>query len=324
MKTKGILLFILMLLSSQAFAWGKRGHESVASLAAQLLAKENPKNRILLSHSYDLGYYANVPDFIWKNLSEDVRNRERYQHYIDLELFDKEFKSRGEKTGVEAPWISDRVKFFAKYPGIPDNAGRAPWRIQELADKLTEITKKLRNRNLPTNERQPLQAQWLLHAGVLGHYIGDLGMPLHVSEDYDAKKAGQGGLHSWFEDLMVDENYPHLATEVFAQAKSQWKDFQKFNRKKTPFVLAIELGANSQKVLPEMLRIDKVTGRKDIDKAAAAYKKMIVERLAASVLRLALIWSNQLDWSYNGERFYYWMGTPEFIEPVQDKTEIKK
>jgi hypothetical protein len=321
---KTLLFLSLLAFSTHAFAWGKRGHESVASLAAQLLAKENPKNKVLLSHSYDLGYYANVPDFIWKNLSEGVRNRERYQHYIDLEIFAKEFKARGEKTGVDAPWDPNREKFFAKYSNIPTGAGRAPWRIQELADKLNELTKKLRDPKLKPTERQPIQAQWLLYAGVIGHYVGDLGMPLHVSEDYDAKKTGQAGLHSWFEDHMVDENYPNLATEVFTRARSQWKDFQKSNAKKSPFILAIELGENSQKVIPEMLRIDKVTGRKDNQKAAAAYKEMIIDRLTASVLRLALIWSNYLEWNYDGDRFFYWMGAPEFIEPGRDVTDSKK
>lgn len=306
--------------SSSSWAWGRRGHEAVASLAGRMVAQDNPSANFLSDHSYDLGYYANIPDFVWKK--PETYKKEHFQHYIDFEFFEKAFK---EKNGGKDDWNPNRTKFFAKYSNINTKAGRAPWRIQELTDKLAEITKQLKtNKKLTSDERRKLQGDWLLTAGVIGHYVGDLGMPLHVSEDYDGRKSGQDGLHSWFEDAMVDELYPTIQQEVYNRAKSRWKDFQKANAKKSAFDLAIELGKDSQKVIPEMLKIDKTVGRANNAKASEAFKEMITERLAASVLRLALIWSNNSNFSFDNQRFYIWQGEPAYIEAVAEKIDDDK
>lgn len=316
---KIVLLLALTFSATQSWAWGRRGHETVASLAAQLLAKEHPQGKFLIHHSYDLGYYANVPDLVWK-ANPDVRQTETQQHFIDFEIFEKAFKESfdGSAASSASPWIPDRKEFIKKYPQIPTSAGRAFWRAQELNNELANITKKLNDKKLTVNERQRLQAQWLLYAGVMGHYYGDLSMPLHLSEDYDGKKAGQGGLHSWFEDQMVEQLYPDFTAEVFRRARSKWKDFQKANSGKSAFDLAMDLGNESRKQIPELLKLDKKTGRKDPSKASLAYKEMIMDRLTASVLRLALVWSYHLGWDYNGDRFYMWQANPEYIEPVKE------
>ncbi|NJL26207.1 MAG: hypothetical protein HC902_14330 [Calothrix sp. SM1_5_4] len=60
---------------SAVWAWGKRGHQIVAETAAHLVAGQ-PEARFLRNHSFDLGYYANVPDVIWKKpATYDIEKR---------------------------------------------------------------------------------------------------------------------------------------------------------------------------------------------------------------------------------------------------------
>lgn len=307
------LILVIALLSPCTWAWGRRGHSTTASLAAQLLSKNDPNGKFLSNHSYDLGYYANVPDFIWKAKPE-IYKIEHSQHYMDLEIFEREFK----KAKDSNPWNPNRQEFFKKYPKIPTKAGRSFWRIQELAQKLSEITARLKDKKLSRDEHRRQQGEWLLTAGILGHYVGDLSQPLHVSEDYDGRNAGQAGIHAWFEDKVVDEIYPHLDNEIFAAAQAKWPEFQKTNANKTPFELAQDLASESQKNIPELLKIDKTTKRAKVSLAAEKYKPMVIDRLTAGVLRLALIWSKNLNWPYDGDRFYNWYGEPTYMAPPED------
>lgn len=85
---KLLLLCSLLFPYSMSYAWGKRGHEMVGSLAAQLLAKEYKGGEFLLYHSFDMGYYNNAPDLVWKSDS-DTYKKEYNQHYMNMENFEK-------------------------------------------------------------------------------------------------------------------------------------------------------------------------------------------------------------------------------------------
>ncbi len=86
-------LLLMMFSNASAWAWGRRGHSIVCQTAAYLVAEE-PKEFFFKEHSFDLGYYCNVPDVIWKSLpTADV---ETPQHFINIEIFDR--KLRGSKS----------------------------------------------------------------------------------------------------------------------------------------------------------------------------------------------------------------------------------
>lgn len=305
-----VVFFVVLLNLSQAFAWGKRGHEMVGSLAAQLLAKEHPQGAFLASHSFDMGYYNNAPDLVWKANSE-IYKKESPQHYVDIEIFERAFKKRNESKA----WIPSRMEFTKKFPEIDEKAGRSPWRIQELVARLEKTTQSLKKKNLSKKEKHLLQEQWLVTAGLLGHYFADLAQPLHVTENHDGQLTQQKGLHHWFEENVVDELSPLLYEAVFAKAKNQWKDFFEKHKKMSAYELSLELAQNSLAALPRVLEIDKKQGRSSEKKVASAYKEIVVERLSLGVLYLATIWGTQLDWTYDGDRFFNFVATPAYIEP---------
>ena len=325
-----ILLLMCIVVSSRAHAWGKRGHETVGSLAAQLLAKELPRGRFLSNHSFDMGFYNNAPDLVWK-ADPDTYKKEFPQHFLDLELFDRAFakaalsappvtaappKNVGtDGSSITAQWNPSRAQFFKTFPDLDEKAGRAPWRIQELCLRLDKIVQDLKKKNLSKKEHHQLQEQWLVTAGILGHYIADLAQPMHVTENYDGQLTKQKGLHHWFEENIVDDLYPAITDEVYKKAQGQWKSFYQTHQKMTAFDLSLELVKDSHKNLKRVLDLDKKLGRVSERKVSGEYRELVIERLSTGVLFLATIWSQHLDWPYSGDKFFNFVVKPDYIEP---------
>jgi hypothetical protein len=291
-----------------AQAWGKRGHAIVAETAAYLVS-EQPNASFLKSHSFDLEYYANVPDIVWKTPA--TYDTEAPNHFMDMEIFNRELK----ESKVERPFELSRLEFNSTFPKIRDNAGRAWWRIREFDDKLTAISNILEKSNLSTSERQQSQSDWLLMAGTLGHYVGDLSQPLHVTENFDGQMTNQKGVHSFFEELLVDELSPELEVEVFQSAKSQWHDYHKRFMSKSVLEVIQSLSTESNAELPEVLKNDKSKGRLSLSLATGTNHKLIVARLSRGSLALAEIWQRHTGWKFDGKKFYQFIGSPEYIYP---------
>lgn len=296
--------------SQNSFAWGRRGHSLIGQAAAYLVS-DQPNAEFMKGHSYDFGFYNNVPDFIWKRPAS--YETERYQHYMNLEVFDRAFAAKPE---IKDPMSLSRKEFDEKFPEIKQESGRAYWRVREFYDQLEAVSKELRElKDEKGKARQKIQERWMVLAGTIGHYIADLGMPLHVSENHDGEMTNQRGIHSYFEEKCVDELYPELATEVMNRAKKEWPAFTKKNSSKSVLELLTQLGNNSRKNIPKMLEMDKKSGRKNVKKDAKMFHSMIVERMTESTLVLAELWRRQLGFPFDDNRFYFFGSEPEFIKP---------
>src|SRR5438045_1363522 len=99
-----------------AFAWGRMGHDLSARVASQIVTGTTKKS-FYKAHMFDLGYYANVPDLVWKKPAPyDV---EWTNHIMDLEIFDREIKKAVEESrfpAKEDPYDLSRAAFEAKFP----------------------------------------------------------------------------------------------------------------------------------------------------------------------------------------------------------------
>src|SRR4051812_37927007 len=109
-----MILVIALLRPEQAAAWGKRGHAMVCETAAYLVAEKTKKTDFLKDHSYDLGFYCNVPDVVWKR--EATYKKEWFNHFMDMEIFDRELKD----ARVEKPFELPRVDFEKAFPNIKE------------------------------------------------------------------------------------------------------------------------------------------------------------------------------------------------------------
>lgn len=301
-----------------AGAWGKRGHQIVGENAAMIAAQE-PNASFLRGQSFNFGYYANVPDFIWKR--PETYEAERAQHYMDLEIFDREFAKQPE---VKDPLLLSRAAFDAKFPEIKPQMGRALWRIRELYADLGKVTAELREMKETSGAaRQKLQEKWIVLAGVIAHYVGDLSQPLHVTDNHDGQKTNQKGVHSYFEDLMVDENYPDVNCEVHRLAKEQWAAFTKKNSKKSETDLLMDLMRRSEKEIPKLLAMDKKSKRENAKKNAQLYHALIRQRLVDGTLVLAELYRRQVGWIFDNNKFFFMAGEPEYIPPGEAKSASK-
>lgn len=309
------LLLVFSTYSSLSHAWGRRGHALVCENAAYLAVSQKPPSNdvpFLKAHSYDLGYYCNVPDFIWKRAG--LYEKEHSNHFMDLENFEREIKESDRNSAFQL----SRSEFEKKYKNISEKEGRSWWRIQELDALLKATTAKLQNKKLTRKERQALQGDWLLQAGVMGHYIGDLAMPLHVSENYNGQLTGQKGLHGYFEEELVDELYLQkdfgLQEKVYQEAFKIWPQFLEKNKNTDILTLIRELSKDSQQAAQKLLADDKRIGRANLQKAAQEHKALVVARLMQGTLYQAMQFYRHMDFEFDNNKFYEFRETPAFIE----------
>ena len=298
-----------------AHAWGKRGHQIVGDVAAILATETGGADAAFIrGHGFDLAYYGNVPDFVWKK--PDTYQVEWTNHFMDLEIFARAVKSDADED--KQRWFEmDRRAFDSGFPDVKQEAGRSWWRIRELDTRLEKIAADLKAlpADAPRAERHRLQEQWLVVAGTMGHYVGDMSQPLHCTENYDGQLTGQKGLHAFYEDKVVDALYPEIGVDALRIARRKSQAFAKAARSRSTLDLVRKLTEDSQAQLATVLKADLRVGRSDVRKASHAYKRGIAERLAAGALTLAEIWKRRTGWTYDGEKFYAFAGTPAYIYP---------
>lgn len=236
----------LLLSSLPAFAWGERGHDAVARIAARLLANdEDPEvaawGKLLASKEHMLAHLANIPDIAWRRGGPEMDRLNSPSHFIDLEFMlpNGELKEKQEFPATIAAYkklllanCSSKKSPCAPGETIADKlvkAGHAPFRIEAMSKDIARLLGEVKKaggtpvqtaQSASSNDaRTELVSQALLEAGLLAHFVGDLANPHHTSADYDGWKTGQGGLHSYFESELVDAQDLGLEAEVYLDAK---------------------------------------------------------------------------------------------------------
>lgn len=295
------LIFILISATSlNVFAWGHRGHEIVASVAARLL-EEKESMKYLLENEFSLGYYTNVPDMIWKNLGKETYETERPQHYMD---WSEKLASIFQKPqNIPLAFDEYKKKMGDKYD---PNDGRSPWRIKQFFEKCQELARNL------TREKQ---MDLLLCAGILSHYTGDLSQPLHATNNFDGQLTGQKGIHSFFEDDMVNLLDPQLKVSVLKKAMTLYAKEVKKNRDYNQLVR--DLITESHGRVDTLLKLDKKIGRKNNQATAEQYRPLIEEFLARGAVYTALVWKEFFKnvKRFDNHRFYDFNGKPDYVQP---------
>lgn len=174
-----IAIVLLFGLSS----WGEKAHRKINSSCVEFFPSELQSLKawapILADHSSDADFKKK------KDKTEFVK------HFIDIDNYDDfNKKHRIEENFDQAYLKYGREKIYKE--------GTLPWSTDSTFRALVQNFKK---------------GNWekaVLTAADLGHYVGDGFMPLHVAANYDGQLSAQTGIHSRYEETMIDRNIDNI------------------------------------------------------------------------------------------------------------------
>lgn len=200
-----LLVIILVGFSS----WGFLVHRTVNQLAIYSL----PAPLQAYFHA-DMKYLVeNAPR---PDIRRNTDKTEDTKHFIDLEMF-------GPNAVNDMPmeWEA-AVKKYGK-----DSLIKYGWGPYNAMMQFEHLTQAFKSKN---------KDSILFYAADLGHYIGDLHVPLHTTTNYDGQLTGQKGLHGLWESYIPElsinqyELYnKHKAVYLKHPAEALWKDIRHAN-----------------------------------------------------------------------------------------------
>ena len=213
---------LLVALPTTVWAWAGTQHLQINKAAGHNVPEEMAAFR---AFSRSMALHGIYPD-LWKEADSDETPR----HYFEPDQLPAQTDIRELSTVM--------AEAFAKMGLTAEGIGIAPWTINDL---LAQMTAAMR-----TNDWV-----WAARCGAaLGHYVGDLHMPLHCTRNYNGQDTGQMGVHMRLEIDMVKAFFHpdqiHPAPAVYIE---------------NPFRAIMEWTAHSTTLVPAILDADLVAKR---------------------------------------------------------------
>jgi len=256
--------------------WGAVGHYKIAERAVD--ATTTKLNAFLTANLAQLTYpasainggkikpsatefvpLADVPDVVWKsNINRTgvgVRPQENWNHYADMDFAGAGGQSLFDLCGVDtaAPTLTattlkltDWLTYYRSAPQPSNNTGKKsglnmgdlPFRVWQIFDAMVAAES---------------QDAFLCAAGILAHYVGDACQPLHSSVHADGLDGASTGVHSTYEELMVNKYASELAKKLDGKPKGldpQAKSVKEITSGRQAGLAVIELMARAHRYLP--------------------------------------------------------------------------
>jgi hypothetical protein len=203
MKLRLVFGSLCLCSTSVLFAWGQKGHQLVNEVAIDMVSTPEAR-RFLSANAPQFIKFASTPDVRWK----DGRNSdlEKKTHFFQME----DYSSTNMGDDLADAGVTNALKKLGR--PFMDKNGYAMWRVGGLYQLVVE--------SLGKNDfKRAIQA-----AGTLGHYIGDVTQPMHVTKNYDGQSIGRRGIHSYYETNLVGrlngEKLRNKATVTAGQIRS--------------------------------------------------------------------------------------------------------
>jgi hypothetical protein len=154
-------------------AWGQDGHKLVARLAIASLPADMPK---FFTDAAETLVFLNPEPDAWRDAEEAkfspaLRRGHDSDHFFKFELYSPETLPNDRYSFLED------LRRQNKEAGV---VGMLPYRAMELFQRVRVGFRRWRNTQDPKTARF-LEARIIDDAGLLGHYIADSAMPLHMS-----------------------------------------------------------------------------------------------------------------------------------------------
>jgi hypothetical protein len=186
---------------SQVKAWGFFAHKKINRQAIFSLPPEM------------IGFYKENIEYLTENAVNPDKRRyaiigEAEKHYLDIDAY-------GDSAVLTLPkfWHQALEKYTEKE--LREH-GILPWNVYHVKIQLTEAFKKRDKKAI------------LRLSADLGHYIGDLNVPLHTTKNYNGQLTDQYGIHGLWESRIPElfaENYDFFVGKAeyhFSPQLSAW------------------------------------------------------------------------------------------------------
>ncbi len=336
--------------------WGQTGHYSIATSAIAAVQDKGLRDflqanverisfrpdhltpeaiRAKLANG-DFVELADVPDLVWKKTADKVLGGRDYaqnagpehpNHYADIDGTDANGLTLRDQTladnknmsvAVWLKWYEDVGQTDSRHQGL------LPFRVWQFFDEMVGA--------LSAGD----QPRFLCAAGIVSHYIGDACQPLHGSvlsdglksaDEPNAKQWPGKGVHSAYEDKMVDRHSADLLPKIEQQAKSFTGRISAITDGRDAATATVQLMADVAGVLSpkslcdEYIRLGGGASAHVVDGLWEAFGEQTAEVMGIGARYLAAVW----DAAYVAAGQPAWDDTGPIAEKVlaviyQDKT----
>lgn len=213
---------VLVLAVPRAQGWSGQQHLQITRAAGKNVPTEMEAFR---AFSWPLAYPSVYPD-LWKlyDPSEGVR------HYFEPDRL---------RRGTDLSTLPRNLdEALASIHLRADEIGTAPWTIVELTRQMSDAMR--------TNDWV-----WAARTGAaLGHYVGDLHMPLHATKNFNGQESGQNGVHTRIESDLIKSFF---RSELIQCGPATYIE--------DPFLAAMKWAEESYQLSPKWLRADHEASR---------------------------------------------------------------
>jgi hypothetical protein len=283
---------------------------------------------------------SDVPDVVWKTNINRVkpavtRAMENWNHYADIDLPGADGKT------LIAQYLEDEnalnfSNWLDFYKGAPvptastlktNNQGALPFRVWQIFAQLIGFAKKGDG------------PSFLTAAGCLAHYVGDACQPLHSSQHSDGLNGASTGVHSTYEDNMVDAYADEIAAGIGDAIANLTLKPRAIQSPRDAAMAAMDLMVFAQKTLPPETICQTYNGaRPGTSKSATKNKAVLdalwqhcgqatIEVIAAGAVTLGAIWEAawKLSRSVEGSK---WLtrtfdGTTDLMPLYEDRAFLR-
>lgn len=351
-----LFLWLLLFFSQNVYSWGGRGHHTICSAAPHLVKNDSLKS-FLKFRVHTLGHLCNIPDIHWKSLGPEISEVGNPTHYIDPEIIGLKVEDVPldihiiiEKyTGTE-----NLYKNNGKIFSIPKEFGTLWWRADQFYRLISDLKSPLSTAATPKNYKEEQDEKLpynqsvynlLLYMGLMGHYVGDASQPFHSTADFDGYTAGHGGIHSYYEELVVTQFNADFEKLIIDKALNNKLNKDKQLVTGSPIEIMKRLSILGSRDRAAVLKLDPIikksllknekgmeiktaAERKSIEVGFAKFKDLIITQMARSAIVLAHFWEesfhNAGSPSLQAYKSYKYPHTPDFIAPdyigkIEDK-----
>jgi hypothetical protein len=190
-----VLALAVLVMPSQAFAWGFDAHKFIADRMIALLP---PELKPLFEQRRDFIVERSIDPDLWRTVGWE---EEPPNHFLDMD-----HKAFGPYPYAGLPRdYADAVQKFGR--DFIHQQGLLPWRTSEFYGRLVREFESLKRTPPPAYATDNI----VLFSAIMTHYVSDGHVPLHSVINYNGQLTGQDGVHSRWESALFERHRDRLS-----------------------------------------------------------------------------------------------------------------